>query len=102
MELKFGTETDKRVVLDFINRRFPIPLDMWQEGNCFYFAKILQARFSKGVLYYDVIKGHFVTKIGDFYYDSTGVVKVNVEDLVCWETYDDISHCSRIIENCIL
>ena len=44
---------------EFINRRFPIDCN-WTTGNCFFFAKILEAAFPGGKILYDVTNGHFV------------------------------------------
>lgn len=96
----------KEHILDFIYRRFHgennEDTTKWLSGNCFYFAVILCARFPQGIIYYDRVNGHFVTKIEGLYYDWTGVVDVNEEDLVNWNNYYDISHKERIVRDCIL
>ena len=110
----------KEHILDFIYRRFHgednkqsvtaserreednADTTKWLSGNCFYFAVILCARFPQGIIYYDRVNGHFVTKIEGLYYDWTGVVDVNEEDLVNWNNYYDISHKERIVRDCIL
>ena len=61
-------------VVEFIRRRFPQDCN-WLNGNCFFFAKILQSRFQNGIVLYDVIDGHFVLKIGDLMYDWRGLVE---------------------------
>lgn len=91
-------------VLDFIHRRFPKDSD-WFTGNCYYFALILKDRFPEGSIFYDVIDGHFVTKIDDINYDWSGVVSNNgYHYYVEWDkfnTYDSLQK-ERIIRDCIL
>ena len=89
----------KDEVIEFILRRFPINC-YWLNGNCYYFALILHERFPNSAIYYDQIEGHFVTKIGDNYYDWHGI---NIhapqsEGLVKWDEYEQIdsSHYHRI------
>ena len=94
-------------VLEFINRRFPVDCN-WLTGNCFFFAKILNARFS-GEIYYDTVNGHFVfyrfssepDECG--FYDYSGKITPNEDDLVLWDEYDneDPLHFNRILEDCI-
>ena len=62
-------------ILDFIHRHFPTDC-RWLNGNCYYFAKILQDRFPEGEIYYDVVWGHFVYKIEGRFYDWTGESKM--------------------------
>ena len=58
-------------VLDFISRRFPNESN-WMNGNCFFFAQILKARFH-GDIVYDPIDGHFLLLAPDGqFYDWTG------------------------------
>lgn len=94
---------DETIVLDFIRRRFgEEDTNHWMDGNCYYFAQILKARFPQGILYYDLVNGHFVTCINDIYYDFTGFANVNQSDLVRWACYNDTLHKQRIIEGCVL
>lgn len=87
-------------VLEFINKRFPIDCN-WTTGNCYYFALILADRFN-GDIYYDVINGHFITKIQDYFYDWNGVVDTN-NYLVEWNKMDQYDSLvkQRIIRDCI-
>lgn len=89
-------------VLDFIHRRFPINND-WVSGNCYYFARILNARFG-GTIYYDVEIGHFVTEINGKFYDWNGEVPENDDLYVLWSNFDSYDQCQkmRIIKDCIL
>ena len=58
-------------ILEFIKRRFPND-SHWMDGNCFYFAQILKARFHGDVVY-DPIDGHFLFLASDNQlYDWTG------------------------------
>ena len=79
-------------IFDFIQRRFPKDSN-WTDGNCYYFALILSDRFN-GTMYYDVIFGHFVTKIGDNFYDYCGLV--NLENK--FEEYDK-SQYNQIVKD---
>ena len=59
--------------IDFINRRFKEDCN-WINGNCYYFALILRDRFPGGIIYYDVINGHFIYQYNGNYYDWTGII----------------------------
>lgn len=94
-------------VLKFINERFPDDSN-WANGNCYYFARILQDRFPDGSIYYDVIDCHFVFKHDGKYYDHTGVVKYDNDKginhyLVEWDHFDEYDSIQkkRIIRDCI-
>jgi hypothetical protein len=59
---------------------------VYTEGSCYHFHKILKEVFPKAEAYTDLI-GHIVTKINDKYYDITGEVKLTnppnkTEDIV--------------------
>ena len=89
-------------VLDFIKRRFPEE-DMWLTGNCYYFAKILEARFPGGIIYYDLVNGHFLYSYYGMLFDWAGVQELT-DDMVEWDTYqktDDL-HYARIVRDVIL
>ena len=88
------------MVLEFINKRFPTDCN-WTTGNCYYFALILADRFN-GDIYYDVINGHFITKIQDNFYDWNGIVNTN-NCLVEWNKMDQYDSLvkQRIIRDCI-
>lgn len=92
----------KQEIIEFIYRRFKIDCN-WLDGNCYYFAVILKDRFPSGLIYYDVISGHFVFKYENSYYDWTGEIspsKVVVE----WNKFDEYdSLCKkRVVDGCIL
>ncbi len=90
-------------VLNFIHHRFPIDCD-WLNGNCYYFAQILKLRFPEGEIYYDVIWGHFLFKLGEDYYDWSGKTKL-IGKLVKWDTFKeeyDSAQYEHIVKNCVL
>lgn len=88
------------MVLEFINKRFQTDCN-WTSGNCYFFALILADRFN-GDIYYDVINGHFITKVADTFYDWNGIVESN-NCYVKWsdmDKYDSLVK-QRIIRDCI-
>ena len=58
---------------DFIHRRFPSDENNWTQGNCWYFAKILETRFPGGKIMYEPIDGHFLYLYKGKYYDWNGL-----------------------------
>ena len=90
-------------VLKFINDRFPND-SAWCSGNCYYFATILQARFSSGIIFYDTINGHFVTEINGIKYDWNGIADNPSAKYIRWDEFDkyDSKQKERIIRDCIL
>ena len=99
-EEKLATE---QKVLQFIKDRFSDDCN-WTDGNCYYFAVILKARFPKGKIYYDVRLGHFVYHYHNKFYDWLGVYECNADYLVPWDVFEmyDPEQKKRIIQNCIL
>ena len=75
----------------------------WTDGNCFYFAIILQTRFPDGIIYYDVVQGHFLFEYQGNYYDWDGIQSPSLSSLVKWEDFYeyDASRMERIIRDCI-
>ena len=93
----------EKEVEEFIKRRFPIDCN-WTSGNCYYFAKILEARFPFGRIWYDTIKGHFMYQIGDFFYDYTGSLgRFVYKHYIPWDRIDkyDKNVKERLIRDCI-
>ena len=90
-------------VLEFINSRFQTDC-AWCNGNCYYFTVILQARFSSGIILYDVVNGHFVIDIDGIKYDWHGVVNDDSAYYIEWSKFDeyDSKQKERIIRDCIL
>ena len=90
-------------VLNFIHRRFKNDCN-WLNGNCYYFAIVLKARFSDGEILYDVIEGHFIFKYQDNYYDWSGIYYPNDNTLMEWDNFEkyDYLQKERIIRDCII
>jgi hypothetical protein len=92
-------------ILEFIKRRFPSD-SHWMDGNCFYFAQILKARFHGDVVY-DPIDGHFLFLASDNQlYDWTGRrVYTNEErkKMSLWRDYPlkDSLHHDHIYRDCV-
>lgn len=98
------TYMDNDIVLDFIKRRFPED-SHWLDGNCFYFAVILKARFPVGKILYDTINGHFVVDIAGTNYDWNGVVqKDGSHNYIEWDKFEqyDCIQKERIKRDCLM
>ena len=89
-------------VLEFIRRRFKSDCN-WLNGNCYYFALILDDRFPGGTIYYDVIYGHFIYQYKGKYYDWSGETNPNGY-LVDWSKFDEYDSLQKkhIIEGCLM
>lgn len=89
-------------IQEFIQRRFKSDCD-WLTGNCYYFSFILKDRFPDGVIYYDVIDGHFIFKYKKKYYDWSGEIYPEGY-LVEWDKFDEYDSLQKqvIIRDCIL
>lgn len=72
---------NKQEVLDFIKgmRQYgKSVVDLFTRGYCYYFCIILKERFGDEVeIYYDVVEGHMVSKIGDSFFDITVEIEYN-------------------------
>lgn len=74
--------------------------DIFMNGNCYWFAKILQIRFS-GDIYFNPDAVHFATMIGDNLYDISGLVTESTE----WYNWDEFcvtNDVNATIQSCIL
>ena len=96
---------DKQEILSFIdgfNRYGDQIEDLFLNGYCFYFAIILKNRFP-GQIFYDPVEGHFVTLIGDDFYDITGCVTSEYDrdlyDESVWSTIPSIIHGCILKDN---
>ena len=91
-------------VLDFISRRFDNNDCNWTEGNCYYFAIILKDRFPEGVIYYDVIEGHFLFFYKNNLYDYYGIQFAEGRTLIQWDKFDEYDTAVKkaVIKGCIL
>lgn len=96
----------KDIILNFIRRRFSKDCD-WLNGNCYWFAVILCARFKdKLIIYYEPVVGHFYAgyKDGSMFFDWEGAhtnlefKPIALEEI---EKEDKIWY-SRLIRDCIL
>jgi hypothetical protein len=89
-------------ILEFINRRFKTDCN-WLNGNCYYFALILNDRFPGGTIYYDVIYGHFIYQYKGKYYDWSGEMNPNGY-LVDWSKFDEYDSLQKkhIVEGCLM
>ena len=89
-------------IQEFIQRRFQSDCN-WLTGNCYYFSLILKDRFPDGVIYYDVINGHFVFKYLEKYYDWSGEIHPQGY-LVEWDKFDKYDSLQKqvIIRDCIM
>jgi len=95
----------EKEILEFINRRFPIDCN-WMDGNCFYFAQILKARFHGDVVY-DPIDGHFLFLTSDNQlYDWTGkrnYTKERRRKMFLWRDHSlkDPLHHEHVYRDCV-
>lgn len=91
-----------QMVEKFIKERFNTNCN-WLDGNCYYFAIILKARFPQAIILYDVINGHFVADIDNELYDWSGKISNNSK-YVIWDQIDNYDSLvkERIIRDCIL
>lgn len=93
-------------VLKFINdfkKAHPAEIeDVFLNGYCFWFAKILNLRFN-GEIFYLPIMNHFIVKIEDKYYDITGEVVLE-EKPYEWNSYSTFDYLDykRVRRDCIL
>lgn len=92
----------KSNILSFIKRRFSVD-NHWIDGNCYYFAIILNDRFPGGTIFYDVTYGHFVYFYNNEYYDWTGCISPKGK-LIKWSEFADYDFAQRerIVRFCIL
>ena len=92
----------KNEVLEFIQRRFKNDCN-WLDGNCYYFAIILNNRFPDGKIVYDVINGHFVFEYKNELYDWKGIHNSD-GILVDWESLEEYDYLfkKRVIRDCVL
>lgn len=91
-------------ILGFIDRFTKVTgADMWLNGLCYHFAKLLQNRYG-GELYYHHTN-HFMLYYDDVLYDASGDVTVKYsDDMLCtWMTVleEDWLLASRIIRDCV-
>ena len=90
----------KEEILDFIQRRW-LPDAKFLNGNCLWFAIILQTRFPALQIYYLPIEGHFVAGIDNEYYDWAGEKELEEEPILLdeIEKYDPLWF-GRLMRDC--
>lgn len=88
-------------IREFIQRRFPYRSN-WKDGNCYWFAYILCARFPQLDIYYDPIEGHFWAGDGKFLYDYDTIIPYSniVVKLSVIRTIDPLWY-DRLVRDCI-
>lgn len=89
-------------VVEFINRRFPNNNGNWMNGNCYYFAVILQTRFPGGEIWYEPVVGHFLYKYNNNFYSWTGIYTEDTSRAFKFNPEFDESLFNRLIRHCIL
>jgi len=91
-------------VLNFINAiksKYPQQIeDTFSNGYCYWFAKILELRFG-GVIYFNPIKVHFGTLIGNKIFDINGIIS-DGDEWFLWDDYQYIEDTDMITNTCIL
>lgn len=96
----------EKEILDFISRRWEGYCN-WLDGNCLWFAYILQKRFPQLQIYYLPIEGHFVCGILQenkmLFFDWRGKIIVE-EEPILFESIkkEDINYYNRLIKDCLL
>lgn len=95
----------KEMVLSFIRRfqehdRNGDVSDLFLNGCCYWFAKILCDRFEGGVIVYDPVRNHFAAQIAARFYDITGEI-VSGYSFIPWLMYEDPVHKQRLVKQCI-
>ena len=89
-------------VLNFMKRRFSKDCD-WTNGNCFWFASILNARFKFLSIYYLPVTGHFVAGALGTYFDWTGKIEINEPAYLLNELCENDNEWGRrLLRDCIL
>lgn len=92
-------------VLKFINdfkKQYPLELeDVFCNGYCYWFSDMLCNRFN-GEKYYLPIMNHFITRIGNDFYDIKGKV-IPDEEVYMWKTYNEVDFLEyqRILRDCV-
>ncbi len=76
--------------------------ELFLQGGCYYFAKLLANKFY-GEVWYLPVDNHFVTLIDGTLYDIGGKVLKGIEVLYNWDYYQRIEpeDAKRVTKNCI-
>ena len=93
----------QETILEFIARRFKDDCN-WVNGNCLWFALILQMRFPSLKICYLPITGHFVVQDNNnLLYDWKGLVQTEENPLELNQLKQvDYTWYSRLMRDCYL
>lgn len=96
----------EKEILNFIKRRW-IQDSNWLNGNCLWFAYILNKRFPQLQIYYLPIEGHFICGVPQenemSFFDWRGKIIIE-EEPILFESIkrEDINYYNRLIKDCLL
>lgn len=68
-------QCDRRGILKFIEavrNSLHNAVQLYTQGNCYGFARLLQHQYPHAVIWYDRVEGHIYTRIGGTWYDIRG------------------------------
>ena len=90
-------------ILYFIKKRFENTNANWNNGNCYWFAKILTERFPELDIYYLPNEGHFIAGDGETFFDYNGLITdkkfcINFQRIA----EEDPLWYERLIRDCVL
>ena len=107
MRIKITKSIILKFINDFKSSHIEEITDLFMNGYCYYFAKILDERFNHyGKIIYIPLYNHFCYKVYNRYYDITGVIedKNKLKDAIEWDIYKEKYkiEANRIIRDCIL
>ena len=92
-------------ILEFIKRRFH-NRDLWLNGNCYYFAKILETRFGLQIVYCP-LPGHFMARdiTSGLFYDWLGShTEDEISPYYVWDELkaEEPGLYRTIVEGCVM
>ena len=91
-------------VLNFIEKRWVANKDIFLNGNCYWFARILKDRFDYLDIYYLPIEGHFVACDEENHkmYDANGSFRYNEKAIPLEKIKtNDENWYKRLVRDCI-
>lgn len=100
---------DEKTIIDFIDdfksmHKEEIE-DLFSNGYCYWFSKILNLRFDNSSIYYMPVYNHFVCKINNNYYDIKGKLEdqEKIDLLILWKDYiyEEPLDSSRVLTYCV-
>ena len=94
----------EKEILNYIWRRWSGTDANWFNGNCYWFAHILQTRFPELRIYYFPIEGHFVAGLNNVFFDAAGEYAASGQPFYDFEELEkeDPSLYNRLIRDCVL